>query len=134
MKVVLDTNIIVSSLLNPHGPSAQIVALVWTGDLIACCDTRIFLEYRTVLSRDKFGFATDMLEDFLKNFEYDSHWVVAKPLAYKFTDKDDAKFLEVAVAAKAQYLITGNLKHFPAHKTYNVHVVSPAKFLTYLEQ
>lgn len=125
MKVVLDTNIAVSALLNPHGPSAQIVGMALSGDLTLCCDLRILAEYREVLSRAKLNFELTAVEDFLHFIENDSCWVIARRTKHKFTDQEDAKFFETAAIAQADYLITGNLKHFPK----SPQIVSPARFL-----
>ncbi|HKI01222.1 MAG TPA: putative toxin-antitoxin system toxin component, PIN family [Thermoanaerobaculia bacterium] len=54
MKIVLDTNILVSGLLQPFGPSGQIVRLVAAGELVLCHDSRILAEYWEVLLRKKF--------------------------------------------------------------------------------
>ena len=48
MKVVLDTNVLVSGLLNPYGPPGRIVQLAAAGELQLCLDARILAEYREV--------------------------------------------------------------------------------------
>ncbi len=54
MKVVLDTNIIVSALLSPQGLSAKLLNLVFDKKLTIVYDNNIFAEYLEVLNRDKF--------------------------------------------------------------------------------
>ncbi|MBI3602197.1 MAG: putative toxin-antitoxin system toxin component, PIN family [Candidatus Omnitrophica bacterium] len=130
MKVVLDTNVVVSSLLNAFGPSAQIMALLLSGELIFCCDHRILREYQEVLLRPKFQFPLEAVEDLLGFLENDSFKVIAKPLSKPLYDTSDEMFLEVAITARADYLITGNLKHFPQATSAGPGVVSPAKFIT----
>ncbi len=56
MKIVLDTNVLVSGLLTPYGAAAEIVRLIASGVLSVCYDTRILLEYQEVLARPKFQF------------------------------------------------------------------------------
>ena len=56
MKIVLDTNVIVSGLLTPFWSSGQIIRMVSAGILILQYDSRILLEYREVLYRPKFQF------------------------------------------------------------------------------
>lgn len=129
IKIVLDTNIVVSALLNPYGPSYQILALVLSRDIRLCLDGRIWHEYKEVLLRDKFGFTPAAVEDLLNFFDAESFQVAAKPITFKCTDLSDTKFLEVASAAQAEYLITGNLKHYPSH-VKNLKIISPARFLT----
>ena len=55
MKVVIDTNIIVSGLLTPFGSPSEILRLLALGKLIICFDTRIMAEYLGVLNRPKFS-------------------------------------------------------------------------------
>lgn len=62
MKVVLDTNVLVSGLLQPFGLSGQIVSLVASGELVLCHDARILAEYREVLLREKFRFDPERIE------------------------------------------------------------------------
>jgi predicted nucleic acid-binding protein len=45
------------------------------------------------------------------------------------SDPDDDKFLELALEAKATYLITGNTEHFPSEPYKGIRIVSPAEFL-----
>ena len=56
MRIVLDTNVLVSGLLTPFGSSGEIVRMVFSGELILCIDARILSEYKEVLNRPKFKF------------------------------------------------------------------------------
>ncbi len=70
MRIVLDTNVLVSALLSPHGPPAQILQLILAGKLVPCLDLRILDEYRQVSRRPKFAFdarLTNELLDFLES-------------------------------------------------------------------
>ncbi|MGD9070912.1 MAG: putative toxin-antitoxin system toxin component, PIN family, partial [Desulfobacterales bacterium] len=71
MKIVLDTNVLVSGLLAPFGPSGKIVRMVSAGELILYIDARILSEYQEVLHRPKFKFDKDhisILVDFIKRY------------------------------------------------------------------
>ena len=59
MKIVLDTNVLVSGLLTPFGPSGEIVRMISAGELILHVDARILSEYQEVLNRPKFQFDKD---------------------------------------------------------------------------
>ena len=129
MKIVLDTNVIVSGLLSPFSAAGEIVRMVASGTLELCYDARIFCEYRNVLLRPRFHFDkvhVDYLLDQIKNWGY---VVTSKPLAKRLPDPDDEPFLEVALAGEVQCLVTGNLKHYPGKKREGMSVVSPAEFL-----
>lgn len=129
MKVVLDTNIIVSSLINPFSPSAEVVRLVISGKAQLYHDVRIISEYREVLLRPKFSFDLSYVNDYLDQIEASGTAITAQPLAKHLPDLNDEVFLEVALGGKAQYLVTGNLKHYPRDKCQGMRVVSPKEFL-----
>ena len=65
MRVVVDTNVLVSGLLNPRGPPGQVVDLITTRVLAVLYDDRIVAEYREVLARPKFGFNAAEVEALL---------------------------------------------------------------------
>ncbi len=129
MKIVLDTNVLVAGLLSPFGPCGDIVRMVSSGALFLCIDARVLSEYREVLERPKFCFDHDKIAAILDYIEHHA-WVVAStPLSLPLRDPDDEPFLEIAVSARADYLVTGNAAHFPRELCQGVQVVSPADFL-----
>ncbi len=125
MKIVLDTNVLVSALINPKGMPAKILNMILNGKLITLYDNRIMGEYRVVLSREKFNFPTEIIEPLLDFIKYEGEFITSDPLKTNFTDEDDKMFLEVAISGNAEYLITGNTKHFPAEK----YIVTPKVFI-----
>ena len=129
MKIVLDTNVLVSGLLKAFGPTAEIVRLVISGNLLLLYDARILLEYKAVLLRPRFSFNSTDVYDLLTQIEASGAAVAAPPLAEHLPHQDDEPFLEVALAGKAQYLVTGNLKHFPVKKSQGMTIAFPAEFL-----
>jgi putative PIN family toxin of toxin-antitoxin system len=129
MRIVLDTNVLVSGLLQPFGPSGQIVRLVASGDLVLSHDPRILAEYQEVLLRKKFGFDPERVETLLEEIRAGGIPVAARPLAVRLPDSDDEPFLEVALAGEAQCLVTGNARHYPAEASSGIEVLSPRSFL-----
>lgn len=129
MKVVLDTNVVVSGLLSPFGAPGEIVRMSASGDIELCYDARILCEYRDVLSRSKFSFNQTYIENLLDQIKARGYIAAAKPLIKRLPDADDEPFLEVALAGKAEYLVTINLKHYPENKQQGMIVISPEKFL-----
>jgi putative PIN family toxin of toxin-antitoxin system len=129
MKIVLDTNVLVSGLLQPFGPSGQIVRLVASGELILCHDSRILAEYREVLLRKKFSFDPERVHALLEEIRANGIPVAARPLATRLPDPDDEPFLEIALTGEAQCLVTGNIKHYPAAARHGVAVLSPRSFI-----
>lgn len=129
--LVLDTNVLVSGILSPHGPPGRILALVLSGELAATYDARILSEYLEVLSRPEFGFSGSHVEAVLTSIQEDGTPVTGRPLPVGLPDPSDEPFLEVAIAA-AVGLVTGNLRHFPSRLRAGVRVVSPREFLEML--
>ena len=60
--------------------------------------------------------------------------MTALPLKSKLSAPDDDKFLEVATAANAEALITGNKQHLPAECCGQIKILSPAEFLEFYHQ
>lgn len=134
MKVVLDTNVVVSGLLSPFGATSEIVRMVSSGILQLCYDAHILSEYRNVLLRPRFPFDLARIDYLLDQIKTCGYVVAARPLAKRLPDPDDEPFLEVALAGEAQYLVTGNLKHYPVKKRQDMFVVSPVEFLEIYRQ
>jgi putative PIN family toxin of toxin-antitoxin system len=128
MKIVLDTNIIVSSFLNPQGLPGEIVSLVLTKKLIVCYDNKILAEYTRVLTRSKFNFDVELVNDFLEFVKSDGEYIVAESQAIPFTDEDDKMFYDVYKSSEAKYIITGNTKHYPREKN----IISPRELIKIL--
>jgi uncharacterized protein len=130
MRVVIDTNVIVSGVLNPHGSPGRILNALLSGTITVLYDDRILSEYREVLLRPVFGFQrsdVDVLLDFIETDGIHTH---AKPLTLVLPDPDDLLFLEVATSGGADALITGNIRHFkPRRGQHDVLVMTPADFL-----
>ena len=126
---MLDTNVLVSGLLSPFGPPGEIVRLVSAGAVTLCLDARILTEYDEVLARSRFWFDGDSVAALLDYLDAASETVAAEPLRERLPDADDEPFLEVAVASSADYLVTGNLAHFPEPARAGVTVLTPAHFI-----
>jgi putative PIN family toxin of toxin-antitoxin system len=129
MKIVLDTNVLVSGLLTPFGPSGEIVRMLFSGELILQIDARILSEYQDVLNRPKFKFNKDhigLLLDFIKQY---GQFVSSSPLQNPLPDPDDEPFLEVAIAGNVKALITGNSVHYPNLLREGIKIVSSAEFI-----
>ena len=129
MRIVLDTNVLVSGLLNPHGAPGRIVDLLAFGDLVVLYDDRIIAEYGQVLARPRFGFGGADVSALLGFIEWSGEAVVARPLDVVLPDPDDLPFLEVAVGGDANALVSGNTRHFkPTRGKHRVEVYDPARF------
>ena len=128
MRVVLDTNVLVSGLLKPYGTPGEIVRMTSAGTMALCHDARIMTEYRDVLLRPRFGFRPADVNALLDQIQACGYPVAASPLPRPLKDRDDEIFLEAALAGGAAYLITGNLSDYAGHGQ-PMKIVSPAQFL-----
>ena len=129
MRIVLDTNVLVSGILSPHGPPAAVLRALLTERVMLCFDERILSEYRDVLARGKFSFDRELVEELITFLETAGSPTLAAPLATALPDPRDQMFIEVAVASHADLLVTGNPKRFPDEATESVSVISPRAFL-----
>jgi putative PIN family toxin of toxin-antitoxin system len=116
MKVVLDTNIIVSALLSPQGLPAKILNCVLDGSVIIMYDNNILAEYIDVLGRDSLKINQDLKEVVIDFIAKEGTFGIAIPQKIKFADEDDKIFYDLYKSNDVDYLITGNKKHFPNEK------------------
>ena len=129
MKIVLDTNVLVSALLRPESLPGRVLDLVISRHVTLELDHRIFTEYQEVLYRPEFMLPGNYVNDLLEFIWRSSDRVQAVPLEIRLPDPDDVMFIEVAVSAMADAFVTGNLKHFPARQCHGVRVFSPRQWL-----
>lgn len=132
MRVVLDTNVLVSAFLKQNSKPSRILEMVLRGDATILLDERILAEYYGVLGRPKFELPWSTTIEVLRNLGEDCERILALPLEVKLPDIDDLPFLEVAVAGQADALVTGNKKDLPPDRRQGVKVLTPAEFLDWV--
>ena len=125
MKIVLDTNVLVSGMLRPHSAAGMLLRMIVAGALEIAVDERILLEYEEVTSRPELGIDPADARLMMERIRNRGRSTVAHPLALVVPDADDLPFIEVAHAAAADAIVTGNRRHFPATVMKGVAVVSP---------
>ena len=113
VRVVLDTNVLISAALKPGGLEAAVVHASCTGPLEAWVTDPVWAEYEEVLARPKFAKVREASRNLLDALHPCVHRTQPTAPATAATDEDDNRFLECAAAARASYLITGNLRHYP---------------------
>ena len=123
---VIDTNVVVSGLLNPHGPSARVLDAVLDGRLKLVYDARILAEYRDVLHRPRLKLAPDKITAFLNGLQGQTK-VTPSPLAVAGPDADDIVFVEAALATTDKTVVTGNLADYPPEILHGARVLTPAQ-------
>lgn len=113
LRLVLDTNIVVSAVLNPRGFPRSVLVLATTKPAQLYFSTPILAEYRSVLARPELGIRRGLQLRFLDLIKNRGRIAVPSRVVRIATDPADDVFLECAEEARADYLITGNLRHFP---------------------
>jgi putative PIN family toxin of toxin-antitoxin system len=133
MKVVLDTNVIVSAILTAQGVCAQILDMLTEGVFGIYVDDRILAEYDTVLRRPQLHLILDDAAEVMEWIRSVAEPVGAVPLPAELPDAGDMPFLEVAASAGA-ILVTGNTRHYPKRSRVGVTVLSPREFIELLRR
>lgn len=129
MKIVLDTNILVSGLLNPRGIPGRILDLISRNHVVVLYDDRILAEYRNVVARPRLRIGPIEAAFIIEGIENNGLLLPAPPIDVQLPDPADLPFLEVAEAGKAEALVTGNGRHFmPLQGRLTVPVLTPAEF------
>jgi putative PIN family toxin of toxin-antitoxin system len=108
MILVIDTNILVSAALRDRDPEAVVVFAAGTAGVHWVASPQIIAEYRTVLSRPKFGLTPKLLERWFTFFERSIEVGDVASKADLPRDQADAVFLDCAIATRADFLITGD--------------------------
>jgi putative PIN family toxin of toxin-antitoxin system len=114
MRVVLDTNILISALWKPDGLEAAIIQLAREGKIACCVSHELWEEYREVLSREKFANLSESAAQLLLDLSPQVTRVRPSKKVTWSGDDEDNRVLECLQESGAEYLITGNLRHFPA--------------------
>jgi uncharacterized protein len=131
MRVVVDTNVFISSLLNTKGNPRKVIDL-WRFEKITLCLSRgILAEYFAVLGR--FGMSEEPEgEELMQLFQkrYNQVFITSVPTISAITeDPADNKFIECAVAADAKYIISGD-RHLLNLEAYRgIKMLPPTEFL-----
>jgi putative PIN family toxin of toxin-antitoxin system len=123
---VIDTNVVVSGLLNPHGPSARVLDAVLDGRIKLVYDARILAEYRDVLHRPRLKLRPGKISAFLTGLQ-SQMMVTPSPLAVIGPDADDIVFVETALATTDKTIVTGNLADYPNEILNGARVLTPAQ-------
>jgi putative PIN family toxin of toxin-antitoxin system len=113
LRLVIDTNVLISAALKPAGLQRTLLLLAMSKPARWYVSRPILDEYREVLARPELHIRKGLREQFLRLIRNRSRLVTATRHIEVTPDPDDNIFLECADAARADYLITGNPKHFP---------------------
>ena len=125
---VIDTNVIVSSMLKHDSIPGEILDFVISKTIVPLLNKEIIDEYEDVLKRNKFGFDNDEVDSFIESIKANSIFLEREQTIEEFIDEDDIVFYEIVLSARNTmdaFLITGNIKHYPIRN----YVVTPKEMI-----
>ena len=111
-KVVIDTNVLVSSIITPSGKSAMIMRMFFSGAIQATFSQPIIDEYKRVLSYEKLGIAEETKTDIIDAILELGSIIEPSVSSFSIADESDRIFYDTAKESGG-ILITGNIKHYP---------------------
>lgn len=139
IKIVIDTNVMLSGLMSRQGASNRLLQMIGGNDCLMLVSVPLFLEYESVLKRPEMlarhGFAHDELDRFLAFWALNSRPVTLHVLwRPQLSDPNDEMVLETAVNGSAECIVTFNTKDFePAAARFGIKLFTPAELLQTME-
>ena len=128
LRVVLDTNVVVSALLRQKGAPSAILDAATSKQFRSYVSESLLDEYREVLTRGYLRLDQRRAAKFIADFQGVAIFVVPQKKVAASRDPDDDRVLECALEARADFIVTGNIRDFPA-QFHGVRVVTPRDFL-----
>src|SRR5271157_3955709 len=129
LRLVLDTNVLVSAALKPYGLPRTVLLIALTRPARLYISDLILAEYRAVLSRPELRIRKPLRLQFLYLLHNRAHLISPTRRIQAASDPHDNIFRECADAARADYLITGNPRHFPPFWKQSK-IITPRQFIT----
>jgi putative PIN family toxin of toxin-antitoxin system len=128
LRLVIDTNVVISAALKPEGLQRTTFLLAITKPARLYVSQPILAEYVDVLSRPELKIRKGLRRQLLQLIRNRGNLVVPSRRLEVSSDPDDNRFLECADAARADYLVTGNLRHFPRFWK-KTKIITPREFV-----
>ena len=129
MKIVCDTNILISGILF-GGKPREILRLCSSGTVANCISPDILKEVEEVLLRPKFGLKEKQVYEIIRLFR-DTFTLVSpdRRLSVVTADPDDNRILEAALATKADVIVSGDAHLLDLVNWNGIPVLSADTFL-----
>jgi putative PIN family toxin of toxin-antitoxin system len=128
IRVVIDTNVLVSALLTSGGLPEAVIDLAISGEVQWFASESVLAEYEEVLKRPRLAIDSGKAVDAMTRIRAIVSVVSPSIRVAAASDPDDNQFLECAEAAQANYLVTGNIRHFP-EVWKETRIVTPREFI-----
>ena len=128
IRVIVDTGVVLSAAFRDRTPEEIILFIVGNDDFEWIASDPILAEYNEVISRKKFALTEAVLQSWSSIFD-ECTTVIEPEITIDFPrDQKDAMFLECALTAEADYLITGDKDFEESHKLVNTTIISVSQF------
>ena len=128
MKIIVDTNVLVSAVLKGREPRAVVQFIIDNTTCDWIVSEEILAEYKEVLSRSKFKLTSEVRLQWLEILDTVTTLIEVNEKIDFFRDKKDAKFLVCAIAAEADFLITGDSDFNEARSLVKTTIISVSLF------
>jgi len=131
-KIILDTNVVVSALIQRGYPYKVLDQVLTTGNITLCVSDKLLQEYHEVLFRPKFTRFADFFVNahvLLLRMETISRKYVPQVAIHLLQDKDDNMLLELAQESKADCLVMGNTRDFVIPNYQQTRILTPKEYL-----
>jgi putative PIN family toxin of toxin-antitoxin system len=133
MKVLLDTNVLLSAAWRDRLPEKVVQHVATASDCQWIVTAEILAEYVNVLRRPKFALTEAVVQQWAELVQMRTLLIPSPPdIANPPRDPKDTKFLAAAIAANADYLVTGDNDLLQASASVATRVVTVADFATAL--
>jgi uncharacterized protein len=129
LRLVIDTNVLISAAIKPAGLQRTVLLLAITKPARLYISRPILDEYTELLARPELKIRKGLRQQFLQLIKNNCYTVAPTRRLEVTSDPDDNIFLECADEARADYLVTGNLKHFPRFWK-KTKVITPREFIS----
>lgn len=129
IRAVIDTNVLVSAMISSAGNEALLVMAINQGLVTPFFSPEILEEYSNVLLRPRFAFPAEDVNALLDLLHRRGNLIDPVPMTHTSPDPEDDKFIACALAGKAEFVVTGNKRHFPQAQPAGAKVVNAAELL-----
>ena len=136
-KIVIDTNVFVTSLRSKNGASFRLLYKANRKKFIQCISTPLIFEYESVATRQSKEFNLDdedidaILNKLCKISEKCKIFFLWRPF---LKDAKDDFILELAVESQSDFIVTYNIKHFKGIEKFGIQAITPKEFLKIIEE
>lgn len=130
--VVLDTNVLVSAL-GFGGPPLDVLLRTFDDDIRLLASEETLAELERVMTYDRLPFTAGDRTQYLAILRREADVVQPEAVVDVVRDSDDDKFLEVAIAGDADYVVSGDRDLLDLESFREIDIVTPDEFIKLAE-